>query len=318
MKIKCDYCKNTYEDTQEQCPYCGAPNGSRNLNDKKPRTIEQLKEWYEARHLPPYETTRFFIGINYQGPRAFGIYKADNGEFIVYKNKENGQRAIRYQGGDEEYAVNELYQKLKDEIVHQKHMNQQRRDARGFRSAPQTAEDIERTKRVSKKLRKGCLQSAVVFVLPFLIGIILVVQALYGYMNRHGLLTDNTMRPGYYTYEDTVYYYDSYDDYEDWYYYDNNSEAWERTYYDNPNVQAIKNDYDSYYTTDTWDSSNQFADVTASEAYSQTKEDHESMERYEREHRNDNNSSFDSNDNDYDWDSNDSWDSGDTDWDTDW
>ncbi len=97
------------------------------INDKNnnPITIEELQEWYKARNLPPYETTRFFIGIDHKGPRAFGIYKDDNGDFIVYKNKENGQRAIRYQGSDEEYAVNELYQKLKEEIIHQKAVNEQ-------------------------------------------------------------------------------------------------------------------------------------------------------------------------------------------------
>ena len=58
---------------------------------------------------------RFFIGINYKKPKAFGIYQ-DGDQFIVYKNKANGERAIRYQGTDETYAVNELYLKLKSEI----------------------------------------------------------------------------------------------------------------------------------------------------------------------------------------------------------
>ena len=43
MKIKCDYCGNTYEDTLHQCPDCGAPNPS-HKNEKGPRTIEELKE----------------------------------------------------------------------------------------------------------------------------------------------------------------------------------------------------------------------------------------------------------------------------------
>ena len=319
MKIKCDYCQNTYEDTQEQCPYCSAPNGSRNAGDKNPRTIEQLKEWYEARHLPPYETTRFFIGINYQSPRAFGIYKADNGEYIVYKNKENGERAIRYQGDDEEYAVNELYQKLKDEIVHQKHMNEQRRDAKGSKQSTETIEDIEREERLNKKLRKGCLQAFVVLVLPFIIIVTIITQGLYIYMDRHGLLTHGTMGNGYYTYEDTVYYYDSNDYNDDWYYYDNDDESWERTNDDNHDVQAIKDDYDSYYTTDTWDSSRQFADVTTSAAYTELSEYRDFLRQYEREHRSDDNNSWNSsNDSDYNWGSDDSWSSDDTDWDSDW
>lgn len=58
--------------------------------------------------------------------KAFGIYQ-DGDQFIVYKNKANGERAIRYQGTDEAYAVNELYLKLKSEILNQKANNQTRK-----------------------------------------------------------------------------------------------------------------------------------------------------------------------------------------------
>ncbi|MBR1454171.1 MAG: APC family permease, partial [Lachnospiraceae bacterium] len=47
--------------------------------------------------------------------KAFGIYQAEDGNFVVYKNKANGQRAIRYNGPDEAYAVKELFLKLQDE-----------------------------------------------------------------------------------------------------------------------------------------------------------------------------------------------------------
>ncbi|MCR5094013.1 MAG: hypothetical protein K6B72_08575 [Lachnospiraceae bacterium] len=131
MKIQCDYCGNTYEDTEPRCPACGAANTSHNNGDKKPRTIEELQGWYRARNLPPEEVTRFFIGKNITEPRAFGIYQDDAGEFVVYKNKADGSRAIRYQGGDEQYAVNELYLKLKDEIVRQKSRNAGTRSSGG-------------------------------------------------------------------------------------------------------------------------------------------------------------------------------------------
>ena len=121
MKIKCDYCGNIYEELQKQCPACRAPNLSHHDGDRQPHTIEELKRWYEDRHLPPPEITRFFIGIDYQDPKAFGIYKDEiSGDYIVYKNRADGNRVIRYRGKDEAYAVDELYQKLKDEIVHQK------------------------------------------------------------------------------------------------------------------------------------------------------------------------------------------------------
>lgn len=120
MEIKCEYCGSMIPENVEQCPYCGASNNSiKRTADGTPKTIAELAKWYEDRHLPPYEITRFFIGIDYRQPRAFGIYQ-DGNEFIVYKNKADGTRAVRYQGTDEAYAVNELYLKLKDEILNQK------------------------------------------------------------------------------------------------------------------------------------------------------------------------------------------------------
>lgn len=120
MQIKCDFCGAFMNDTDDRCPSCGAENKHKKKGRATtPRTIEQLKDWYQTRNLPPYEKTRFFIGENYKGKRAFGIYK-DGDEFIVYKNKDDGTRAIRYHGKDEAYAVNEIYLKLKSEIINQK------------------------------------------------------------------------------------------------------------------------------------------------------------------------------------------------------
>lgn len=121
MERICDYCGSKYDDGLDVCPHCGAPNNFIRRGTGVPRTIEELKQWYKDANLPPEETTRFFIGRNYTEKRAFGIYKDERtGDFIVYKNKDNGQRAIRYQGKDEAYAVNELYLRLKEEITNQK------------------------------------------------------------------------------------------------------------------------------------------------------------------------------------------------------
>lgn len=120
MQVKCEYCGNLIDDKMDKCPSCGAANKNmKRMTSSTPKTIAELEQWYKDRNLPPYETTRFFIGINYKEKRAFGIYK-DGDEFIVYKNKDDGTRAIRYQGTDEQYAVNELYLKLKSEILNQK------------------------------------------------------------------------------------------------------------------------------------------------------------------------------------------------------
>lgn len=85
MKMKCEYCGNTYEDTQEKCPYCGAPNTNRHANEIRPRTIEELKQWYKTHNLPPEHVTRFFIGKDIKEPKAFGIYKDTDNSFVVYE-----------------------------------------------------------------------------------------------------------------------------------------------------------------------------------------------------------------------------------------
>ena len=125
MKIKCEYCGNYLSDTDEKCPNCQAPNENlKRVGNEVPQTIDELKTWYEEHNLPPEETTRFFIGKDIKEPKAFGIYKDDkNGNYVVYKNKSTGERAVRYEGKDEAYAVNELYMKLKEEIQNQKELN---------------------------------------------------------------------------------------------------------------------------------------------------------------------------------------------------
>lgn len=88
----------------------------------QPKTIAELRQWYTDHNLPPENVTRFFIGKNIKEPKAFGIYEED-GIFIVYKNKDTGERFIRYQGPDEAKAVTELLDRLKKEILNQKAHN---------------------------------------------------------------------------------------------------------------------------------------------------------------------------------------------------
>ena len=62
----------------------------------------------------PLEKMRLFVGEDYRQPRAFGIFQ-EGDRFVVYKNKADGSRAVRYNGPDEAHAVGELYDKLLDE-----------------------------------------------------------------------------------------------------------------------------------------------------------------------------------------------------------
>ncbi|MBR0134665.1 MAG: hypothetical protein IJM18_00560 [Clostridia bacterium] len=111
---KCQYCDSTISSSDKQCPSCGAPNpnyvAETTRSITKPKTIEELKTYCAERGMPLLRM-RFFIDEDYKQPRAFGIYR-DGDRFVVYKNKGDGSRAIRYQGPDEAYAVNELYMKL--------------------------------------------------------------------------------------------------------------------------------------------------------------------------------------------------------------
>ena len=228
MKIKCDYCGNTYEDTLHECPDCGAPNPS-HKNEKGPKTIEELKKWYKDRNLPAPEVTRFFIGVDYKKPKAFGIYRDDNGDFVVYKNKADGSRAVRYKGADEEYAVNELLQRLKDEIVHQK------AGSGSFKSGSETRSVPSGT---TKKHKSGNLMNVIsVSIAAFCI--------LFGI----AMIMSSSDHNGYYRYGHSVYY--NYDDH--WFYYD--TDNWVEVNQNDPIPKQISSNYDDYYISRYWDQS---------------------------------------------------------------
>ena len=196
MKIQCNYCGAMIDETVRYCPQCGAPlSGANRVADEQPKTIEQLHGWYVAHHLPPEHITRFFIGKDIKEPKAFGIYQNSTGDFVVYKNKSNGERAIRYQGADEAYAVNELYQRLKAEIVDQK--------------AAHPAASSRPAAPVKKKKKWGCIIPAFIFFLA------MVLFAIF----------DKTPPNGYYNYQGQRYYHQG----TEWYYYDANTDDWEKT-----------------------------------------------------------------------------------------
>lgn len=96
----------------------------------QPLTIEEFKEWYKSKGLPPYEKTRFFIGEDYKEPCAYGIYKDVSGKVTVYLNTNTGARKVRYEGSDEAYGVNELFQRLKKEIIEQKELALKKRQGK--------------------------------------------------------------------------------------------------------------------------------------------------------------------------------------------
>lgn len=157
MKIKCDWCGSWINDFDQVCPNCGGVNNNYNRHaNGVPQTIEELKAWAKEMNLP-LEDMRTFIGEDYKGAKAFGIYKDEtDGTFVVYKNKEDGTRAVRYKGSDEAYAVNELYQKMKERVAVQKAHQQPKAAAPASRPTKDyTAYNKKRAR--SKKIEKTVL-----------------------------------------------------------------------------------------------------------------------------------------------------------------
>lgn len=199
---QCRYCGSVISSADERCPNCGAPNEGFVVNTERhvflPKTIEELKEYCAERGMPLLRM-RFFIGEDYRKPKAFGIYK-DGGDFIVYKNKANGQRAIRYQGPSEAFAVNELFLKLLDECHN-----------RGIYPDGRIPEKSSSGSRRRRRATPG--------IIPPLISIIvlLLISAVFAAYSLHQHRDD-----GYYgTGDGTVYYHYG----SSWYYTDDTSSA---------------------------------------------------------------------------------------------
>lgn len=302
MQVKCDYCGSLVDEEASVCPNCGAAlSGVNRFAGKQPKTIEELKEWYVNRHLPPEEVTRFFIGKDVREPRAFGIYQDETGDFVVYKNKSDGQRAVRYQGSDEAYAVNELYQRLRIEIADRKNQNRNgnvRSHTNGsntYGNGNASLEYQKIRKRGNEALRLVSILGTIWMVLVILIIICMCVSVF------HSEPTD-----GYYRYNQNIYYFQD----DSWYYYNDLQDDW--SHVDSSQVPEIDFSTQSEYATDEHEGM-QFEDSTW--YVEEPIRSYDSYDDYDDDWDDDWDNDWDS---DYDWDSGDSWDSGGTDWDSDW
>ena len=272
------------EDNLKYCPNCGAsmPTANRTASGQ-PKTIEELKAWYTAHDLPPENVTRFFIGKDIREPRAFGIFKNGNGEFVVYKNKSDGSRAVRYQGYDEGYAVNELYQRLRTEIADQKSRNASARTSRPVKSSGGDG-FLHILARIllyffTTRIGIGCLVLLMIFIFS---------------------AVDDSPSRGYYRYGGNDYYYQS----GSWYEYDDSYDSW--SYLDDSSFldDLITDDNSSDYRV-----------------YDHEGMDFEDTDWYESGSSYSSDSDYDYSydwDSGSSWDSSDSWDSGSSSWDSDW
>ena len=303
--VLCPQCGAEISPTDERCPKCGAVNGNyQRAKDAVPKTIMELQQWYAARNLPPEETTRFFIGKNYKGAKAFGIYKDSNGDIVVYKNKADGSRAVRYRGRDEAFAVNEIYTKLRETIQTQK-------SRPGYGSGRSTFSSSGSNNSGKKN---GCLSKPLLaFLVVVLICILLdalIVKGCNAGCNAASCTVfscettscDGTRR-GYYSYGNDIYYYE----HGTWFLYNALANSWSRSY-------SEPSGYESYnYSSFT---PYRVSDATESSAYEDASSSWSSSSGWSSS------SSwgdFWSSDSDYDWDSGSSWDFdfGGS-WDSDW
>ena len=231
----CAYCGTVMGPGDEICPSCGAPNPHHvpggEAGTRKPRTIEELRAFCESKGMP-LEKMRFFIGINELSPRAFGIYR-EGDRFIVYKNKSDGSRAVRYDGPDEAYAVNELYLKLLEEH----RLRQNGGGSGGTRS--------------SGARRRPSRNSTVIIIA--VIVLYFLVQLVVGKLSHR--------KDGYYRTGDDLYY-----RYGSSWYMDSGYDDWVET------DSFPMDDYGSYYAGDDYDDSWGGSDFTESSTWESLKD----------------------------------------------
>lgn len=274
---QCPFCGEEVRSDEKHCPSCGRENDV-------PITIEELKVYCQKRGMP-LPRMRFFIGENYEKPKAFGIYE-ENGRYIVYKNKANGSRAIRYHGPDEEYAVKELFLKLLDEC-HNRGIYPDGKPV--SRSVPKTQpvpvkkKLTEKEKAKRRELNKSCLRELGLYALK-MAGIVAAVFLLLWILTTW-VFTDHK-QDGYYRSNNTVYY-----KYADDWYYNNDSGNWYKSDFPEEKIE-------DYYLGKDYESEWGGSDFKESSTWSGIQENH---------------SSSYTNSSDYS-----GWDSGDTNWDSDW
>lgn len=207
MKRKCPFCGEGISAEEEFCPNCGTRLATGEISAaepeeprvyEKPRTIGQLRAFCAEKGMP-LERMRFFIGEDVKEPRAFGLFRAEDGDFVVYKNKSDGTRAVRYRGPDEAFAVNEIYEKLKSETELR----------RG------TAPDM----RAEPAGRRQTQPAAVLIPLAVLLLTMLVMLA---FIVVRGGSRGGGFRRGYYGTGDADYYYNG----GDWFYFSPDDDAW--------------------------------------------------------------------------------------------
>jgi len=263
-KVHCEYCGEKFAAAEPRCPSCGGRNPLAALpaagqdapaaveaaerpdvslpkektGTRRPRTMEELKAFAATHKLPP---EHFCVGEDSSAPKVFGMFWDKDGNFVVYKNRSGGQRAVRYRGPSETAAVDELYHKMVELLAQQ---NRSKRSRTADASAHVRSHTSRRRRsRVSTSFSKILLKSIGLSLLIFF-AITLFMQA----------IKSRTPRDGYYRYNNRFYYYcvNSWYEYDDGWVYvpgseldDNFLEAY-REYYRGAGVNSVGNDVPAF------------------------------------------------------------------------
>ena len=230
MERKCEYCGGLLTGKETNCPSCGAPvpaapsaaTGSSSGRNRVPRTIEELKAFAQKHNLP-LKKMRVFLGEDCKEAKAFGIYQESADSFVVYKNKADGSRAVRYRGPDEAQAVRELYQKMRDMV----------RQQNAFQTSVGTSPVSRGKKRSSDRWGISGLPKWVKWGF-----VILIVLILYFAIFWH------TKRRGYYHYNNDYYYQQN----GSWYIFED--DGWIPYVID----EEFEDHYEDYYMSDSYSS----------------------------------------------------------------
>ena len=325
MVYFCDKCGASLAPGSNFCGSCGArvpqsassaaaaaavqaaPEESRRV--KTPETIDELLAFCQ-RHELPLAKMRFFIGLDYPGAKAYGIYR-DGNDFVVYKNKADGSRAVRYRGPDEAFAVNEIFQKLKEEATGQRaHKAAAGKVGYPASSAHANNPYNDYSSGAEYRGRSGKRKSN-----KILIGIIAAAAAITIGRTVAAINQPGTPTTGYYQYNGNTYYSQN----DDWYLYDSYGGNWFPIYAVDDELQSNYGDYYSSYSYDEDYGVSSFADSQyysySDYSYDSSSSDYDSGSSWDWDWDWDDDDDWDSSD-DWDWDSD--WDSDWGDWDSDW
>lgn len=248
----CGSCKVKYSNKLNNCPNCGARNPSRipveapsEHSFQMPKTLRELELLLEENRLSPNDI-RLHIREDYPGPLCCGIFQDAEGNFVVYKNRIDGSRVVRYQGPDEAYAVSELLQKALDRVEVRRALHVPLPHEQDSLSVQK---DTPFKKSLKKRRSSQPKRTTIKWNYLGLLSPLLVILVVWVFMHW-----DST-KSGYYCYQSSYYYYQD----SDWFVYQ--GDAWY------PVVPVFASDCSQYFRSETFSDSYGVSDFATSGYY---------------------------------------------------